>query len=52
MYVLRLCFIKNSDSQVLITYFRRNKTISDERIFLEYFGNIGIDFNVGVMRKV
>lgn len=27
------------------------KTISDERIILEYFGNIGIDFNVGVMRK-
>ena len=51
MHVLRLCFIKNSDNQVLKTYFRQNKTISDEKNILALFGNIGIDFNVGVMRK-
>jgi hypothetical protein len=51
MHVLRLCFIKNSDSQVPKTYFRQNKTISDEKNILALFGSIGIDFNVGVMRK-
>lgn len=31
--------------------FVKIKTISDEKNILALFGNIGIDFNVGVMRK-
>lgn len=36
---------------MLKTYFRQNKTISDEKNILALFGSIDIDFNVGVMRK-
>lgn len=31
--------------------FVKIKTISDEKNILSLFGSIGIDFNVGVMRK-